>query len=149
MGFIVDTYNEHKEAILYIVCGGFTTLVTWATYALFVWVGLELNVSNILSWICGVSFAFVVNKWIVFESKSLQQTKILKELSMFFSARIFTGIIAWILFPILLWLGMNQVILGTEGMIAKIVVSVVEIALNWVFSKYFIFKKENPEVIAE
>lgn len=149
MGFIVDTYNEHKEAILYIICGGFTTLVTWATYALFVWVGLELNVSNILSWICGVSFAFVVNKWIVFESKSLQQTKILKELSMFFSARIFTGIIAWILFPILLWLGMNQVILGTEGMIAKIVVSVIEIALNWVFSKYFIFKKENPEVIAE
>ena len=149
MGFIVDTYNEHKEVILYVICGGFTTLVTWATYALFVWVGLELNVSNILSWICGVSFAFVVNKWIVFESKSLQQTKILKELTMFFSARIFTGVIAWILFPILLWLGMNQVILGTEGMIAKIVVSVVEIALNWVFSKYFIFKKENPEVIAE
>ena len=149
MGFIVDTYNEHKEVILYVICGGFTTLVTWATYALFVWVGLELNVSNILSWICGVSFAFVVNKWIVFESKSLQQTKILKELTMFFSARIFTGVIAWILFPILLWLGMNQVILGTEGMIAKIVVSVIEIALNWIFSKYFIFKKEDAKVIAE
>ena len=149
MGFIVDTYNEHKEVILYVICGGFTTLVTWATYALFVWVGLELNVRNILSWICGVSFAFVVNKWIVFESKSLQQTKILKELTMFFSARIFTGVIAWILLPILLWLGMNQVILGTEGMIAKIVLSVIEIALNWIFSKYFIFKKEDAKVIAE
>ncbi len=143
MGFINDMLTKYREAVLYVICGGFTTLVTWFTYAVFVWIGLELNVSNILSWICGVSFAFVVNKWFVFESKSLENVTIAKELSMFVGARIFTGVIAWILFPILLAVGLNQTILGTEGLLAKIIVSIIEIALNWIFSKYMIFKKKT------
>ncbi len=142
MTLIKDMLSNHKEATLYVIFGGFTTLVTWATYALFVWAGLGLNESNIASWICGVTFAFVANKWYVFESKSLEHTKVVKELSLFYSARILTGVIAWVLFPMLLWIGMDQVVLGTEGLLAKIVVSVIEIALNWVFSKYYIFKKD-------
>jgi putative flippase GtrA len=142
MGFINDMLTRYREAILYVICGGFTTLVTWFSYAVFVWAGLELNASNILSWICGVSFAFVVNKWIVFESKSLEHGTVLKELGLFVGARIFTGVIAWVLFPILLWIGLDQVILGTEGLLAKIIVSVIEIVLNWIFSKYMIFTKK-------
>ena len=142
MGFVQDMLTKHREAILYVVCGGFTTLVSWFTYAVFVWVGLDLNVSNILSWFCAVLFAFVVNKWIVFESKSLETKKVSIELILFFGARIFTGVLSWILFPILLWIGLDQTILGTEGLIAKIIVTIVEIALNWVFSKYMIFKKK-------
>ena len=143
MGFVQDMLTKHREAILYVICGGFTTLVSWFTYAVFVWVGLDLNVSNILSWFCAVLFAFVVNKWIVFESKSLETKKVSIELILFFGARIFTGVLSWILFPILLWIGLDQTILGTEGLIAKIIVTIVEIALNWVFSKYMIFKKKT------
>jgi putative flippase GtrA len=143
MGFVQDMLTKHREAILYVICGGFTTLVSWFTYAVFVWVGLDLNVSNILSWFCAVLFAFVVNKWIVFESKSLETKKVSIELVLFFGARIFTGVLSWILFPILIWIGLDQTILGTEGLIAKIIVTIVEIALNWVFSKYMIFKKKT------
>jgi putative flippase GtrA len=143
MGFIKDMYMKYREAVLYVICGGFTTLVSWASYALFVWAGMELNLSNILSWICAVLFAFVVNKWIVFESRSTEGKTVAKELSLFFGARIFTGVLSWILFPILLWMGLNQTILGTEGLIAKIIVTIVEIALNWIFSKYMIFKKKD------
>ncbi len=142
MGFVQDMLTKHREGILYIVCGGFTTLVSWITYALFVWVGLELNVSNILSWFCAVLFAFVVNKWIVFESKSLEKKRVSKELVLFFGARIFTGVLSWVIFPVLIWIGLGQTILGTEGLIAKIIVTVIEIALNWVFSKYMIFTKK-------
>jgi putative flippase GtrA len=143
MGFIQDMLTKHREAILYLVFGGFTTLVSWFSYAAFVWVGLELNVSNILSWFCAVLFAFVVNKWFVFESKSLENKTVAKEIVLFFGARIFTGVLSWILFPILLWIGLDQTLLGTEGLIAKIIVTIVEIALNWVFSKYMIFKKKE------
>ncbi len=143
MNLVRDLLTQYREAVLYVVCGGLTTIVTWFSYAVFVWAGLELNLSNILSWVCGVSFAFVVNKWIVFESKSLEHTKLVKEATLFFGARIFTGIIAWVLFPILLWVGLDQVILGTEGFLAKIIVTVIEIALNWVFSKYLIFKRRS------
>ena len=144
MSFIADMYTKYKELILYGIYGVLTTLVTWASYALFVNLGMELNLGNILSWICGVTFAFVTNKWFVFESRSLKTTKVLKELSLFVGARIFTGVIAWVLFPILLWLGMDQMLFGTEGFLAKIVVSVIEIVLNWVLSKYMVFRKKKP-----
>ena len=151
MSFIGDMYRKHKELILYGVYGVLTTLVTWLSYMGFVNIGFELNVCNILSWVCGVTFAFITNKWFVFESRSLAIGKIFKELILFIGSRIFTGIIAWILFPILLWIGMDQSILGTEGFLAKIVVSVIEIALNWVLSKYIIFKKDennqNPTIL--
>ena len=151
MSFISDMYGKHQEAFLYIFFGGLTTLVTWASYAVFVWSGIELNMSNILSWIFGVTFAFIVNKWYVFQSKTTEHKKVAKEATLFYLARIFTGVVAWVLFPILLWIGMDQSILGTEGFLAKIVVSVIEIALNWVLSKYIIFKKDennqNPTIL--
>ncbi|MBE6523509.1 MAG: GtrA family protein [Thermoplasmata archaeon] len=149
MGFITDMYTKYRELILYGIYGVLTTLVTWVSYAIFVNLGMELNLGNILSWICGVAFAFVTNKWFVFESKSLKTTKVLTELSLFVGARIFTGVIAWILFPILLWLGMDQMLFGTEGFVAKIVVSVIEIVLNWVLSKYMVFRKKKPEQTKE
>ena len=125
------TFREHKEVILYLIFGVLTTVVNWLAYAAFVWIGLDINVSNILSWIVGVSFAFVVNKC----------RKVIKEFGSFVGARIFTGIIAILLFPLLYNIGLNQSLFGTDGFLAKIVTSVIEIVLNWIFSKYLIFKK--------
>ena len=136
-------YKDHKEAVLYIVCGGFTTLISWASYALFVSTGIDLNISNILSWVCGVLFAFVVNKWIVFECKSTEKLTILKELGGFIGSRIATGVLAFILFPILLYIGIDQSIMGFDGMVARVITSIIEIALNWVLSKYFVFTHKN------
>ena len=148
----MDFMKAHREAILYVFWGAFTTLVTLASYALFVRAfNVDPNISNILSWVCGVTFAFVVNKWLVFESRTTKARVLLWELGSFFSSRIFTGIVAFILFPILNdWMGLSAIVLdfgflsilfGTSGMLAKIITSVVEIVLNWVLSKYVVFKK--------
>jgi len=145
MGFVKTTMEEHREGILYILFGGMTTVVSWLTYALFVSVGLEINVSNIASWFCAVVFAFFVNKWFVFESRNLETNNILRELGLFFGARIFTGVLSWVIFPLLVMIGLGMTVLGTEGLIAKILVTIIEVALNWVFSKYFIFKKQKTE----
>lgn len=145
-----ELYNEHKEAVLYVFFGALTTVVSLATYSLFVWIGIELFFSNILSWMCGVLFAFVVNKWFVFSSKSIETTTVVKELGSFFSARIITGVLAWILFPILCAVGLGGTFLNTEGMPAKIVTSILEIVMNWLFSKYWVFrKKEKIEPVEE
>lgn len=146
---ISDLYHkimdQHREGIMYIFFGGFTTLISWASYALFVWLGINIDISNILSWVCGVSFAFVTNKWFVFMSHSLAPRTVLREVETFLGSRIVTGVIAIILFPILYSLGLNQSIFGIDGLLAKIVTSVIEIVLNWIFSKYFVFnsKKET------
>ena len=146
---LTELYNKvmgkYREPILYIFFGGLTTIISWVSYAAFVWMGIEINISNILSWICGVLFAFVTNKWFVFTSKDTSAKVVLYELGSFFSARIFTGVIAWILFPILIFIGLDQVIFNTEGLLAKIITSIVEIILNWVFSKYVVFRKNRKE----
>jgi putative flippase GtrA len=142
---IKKTIDDHREAFLYLVFGAFTVLVSWASYAVFVWIGLELNVSNILSWVCAVLFAFVVNKWFVFENRSKEPSVVIKELGSFVSARIFTGIVAFVLFPVLLAVGMDGGLFGIEGFPARIVTSLVEIALNWIFSKYMIFTKKTAK----
>jgi len=138
-----DMFTKYREGILYIVYGGFTVLVSWGTYSLFVMMGIDLNISNILSWICGVSFAFVTNKWLVFESRSLERKVLAKEISSFFAFRIITFIISVITFPILLHIGLNQSLFGVDGLVARITTSIIEIILNYVASKFFVFKRKE------
>ena len=141
---IYDTVmTKYREPVAYVFFGGLTTIVNWLAYMLFVWMGIDINISNILSWVVGVLFAFVVNKWFVFENKSLEFKTVLIEMGAFFGARIVTGVIAIVLFPILYNMGLNQSFLGTDGLPAKIVTSVIEIILNWVFSKYLIFRENK------
>jgi len=134
---------DKREASSYIMFGACTTLISWLSYAFFTWIGLEVNVSNILSWVCGVLFAFVVNKWFVFRCRSTDPRSVFKELGSFFSARIFTGVIAFIMFPTLLYLGLDGQLLGVDGFQARIVTSLIEITLNFIFSKYYIFIKKS------
>ena len=136
---------NNREVMMYLIFGVLTTIVSWASYAAFVWMGIDINISNALSWVCGVLFAFVTNKWFVFESKSTGIKTLVYELGSFFGARIFTGIIAIVLFPILYSIGLNQSLFGTDGFVAKMITSFIEIVLNWIFSKYIVFKKGKKE----
>ncbi len=143
MSGLFDQFAKHREGILYLVYGAGTVLVSWATYAVFVRMGIDINISNILSWICAVSFAFVTNKWFVFRCRSLEKVVIAKELSSFFLFRIVTGIIAAVLFPILVHVGLDQSLFGVEALIARIAVSIIEIVLNYVASKFIVFRKKK------
>lgn len=152
---IIQLLKQYQEIISYLFWGVMTTLVSWATYSLFTFVfkdtvnaisifGVEMSmvvlISNVLSWICAIAFAFVVNKLWVFRSKSWKSNVWLPELWKFISARIITGIVEIGLVPVMVSLGLNQTILGIEGMVAKVAVSVIVVILNYVFSKLFIFK---------
>ena len=137
---IGEFITRHRELVSYAFWGVATTLASLGTYAAFVHFSINSSISNILSWICGVAFAFVTNKLFVFRSKSLERNVVVKEGSLFVGSRIFTGVVAWVLFPVLLWIGLDQDFLGFENMWTKIVTSIVEIGLNWVLSKHLVFK---------
>jgi putative flippase GtrA len=143
MGWIDNFVKEHREGVMYLVCGAWTVLVSWLTYSCFVWAGIEVNASNILSWTCAVAFAFVVNKWFVFSSRSTEKKVLIREIGSFFLARIGTGIVAFLLFPILIYIGMDQGLFNVEGLYARVTVSIVEIALNYVASKFYVFKPQK------
>ncbi|MDR3283225.1 MAG: GtrA family protein [Candidatus Methanoplasma sp.] len=132
--------KKHRESVLYVGCGAGTVAVSWVAYAVFVWAGIDLNVSNALSWICAVSFAFVVNKWVVFRSQSVQKNVLAAEMSLFFLLRILTGAVAIAVFPLLYMVGLDQSFMGVEGFIARVAVSLVEIVLNYLASKFLVFR---------
>lgn len=142
-------YATVLEMVRYLFWGVMTTAVSWLSYAVFAWLGslvffgqetLTVFVANCLSWVLAVLFAFVTNKRWVFHSRSWKREIVLPELGKFVAARVATGIIEIIAVPVLVWVGLNQTVFGIQGMVAKAVVSVVVVLLNYVFSKRFIFK---------
>lgn len=142
---IQELFIKYKEIIMYLIFGVGTTAVNWIIYTVIVVLGREANltIANIIAWVGAVTFAYITNKLWVFESKSWNPKIVWKELGMFLSARIFSGIFEIGLFPVLVWMGMNQSIFGVEGMLAKIVIGVLVIVLNYIFSKLLIFRKKD------
>ena len=68
--------KKYEEIILYLLIGGLTTLVSLGTYYLLVITildpknAIELQIANIISWICSVTFAYFTNRKFVFKSKN-------------------------------------------------------------------------------
>ena len=121
-----------RELVLYVVFGAFTFLVNIVTYFLFESVmGINYLVSNVLAWFFSVLFAYITNRTWVFESKS---PNILKEMSLFFGGRIFSGVVD----TVLMYLFIDVLVLGNT--FSKIVVQIIVIVLNYVFSKLIVFK---------
>ncbi|NLA77733.1 MAG: GtrA family protein, partial [Clostridiales bacterium] len=56
---------KYREILMYLIFGGLTTLVNWATYGVLEkFVGLDMNVCNVIAWVAGVLFAYFTNrKW--------------------------------------------------------------------------------------
>ncbi len=135
---------KYREILSYLFFGVLTTVVSWATYALFVGaLGLPVNTGNILSWVCAVSFAYVTNKLWVFRSRSWAWPTWLKEAAAFFAGRIFSGLVEIGGLPLLMKLGLDQTLFGVEGFAAKVAVSVVVIILNYILSKFLAFRKRK------
>ena len=88
-----------------------------------------------------MTFAFVTNKLWVFQSKSWAGNVIFPELGKFLSSRVATGIFEMVAVPALVAIGLNHNILGIEGMVSKVVVSIAVIVMNYILSKLFVFKK--------
>ena len=153
-GFIGQLINKlfTKEIINYIIFGVLTTLVNWAVYTLFVKLvfpvpsDFQITVSNAVAWVAGVLFAYITNKLFVFESRSFAPLLILRELVSFVAARGITGVLEIFGVPALVKLGLNQDLFGVAGAVAKILVSIIVIILNYVFSKLIVFKRNKNEI---
>lgn len=139
---LITLYKKYREVISYLFFGVATTLVNWVIYAITIkiWPG-RLTLCNTLAWLGAVIFAYVVNKVIVFQSKESSFKAVLRELALFFGTRGITGLVE-IFLPVLLYrLGMDQQILGIEGFLSKVIVSILIIVSNFFFGKFLVFKK--------
>lgn len=139
-----ELYFKHKEIINYLIFGALTTVVSWGTYSLFVkGFGMSVGVGNVLSWVCAVLFAFVTNKLFVFESKTWAPAIAVREFFSFIGARLITGAIEWVGVPYFSTHGLTYPLFGVKGLLSKVVVSIVVIILNYLFSKFLVFIKKD------
>lgn len=139
--------QSKREVIAYLFFGGATTLVSWVVYIIAVQpIGLSIGISNAIAWVAAVTFAFVTNKIWVFQSRKWTRTIVIKEAGLFLNSRIVTGVIEIIGVPLLVFVGLRQTIFGIDGFVARLIVSVLVIILNYVFSKVFVFKAQDPSV---
>ena len=141
LGKLIDRLLT-KEIIVYLVFGVLTTAVNWAIYTVLVrFTGAGITVSNAVAWVGAVVFAFITNKIWVFESRVFRPAVVVREFVSFVAARAATGALEIFGVPLLVKIGLDQKIFGIDGAVAKIIVSVTVIILNYIFSKVFIFRK--------
>ncbi len=138
-----------KEIISYLFFGVMTTLVNFVTYSLLVKFVFDNNpgdsqvtLSNGIAWCTAVIFAFFTNKLFVFESKSFAPLTFMKELLSFVGARIVTGLMETFIPTLLINAGLDGTLFGVKGLIAKLVIAIAVIILNYVFSKLVSFRKK-------
>jgi HAD superfamily phosphoserine phosphatase-like hydrolase len=127
-------YHKNEELWNYLIVGGLTTLVSIVSYALFSKAfHIYYIVSNVLSWIVAVIFAYYTNRWFVFHSKNKNK---LKEFITFTGSRLLT---------LLIDTGLMILFVETmkmNDMVAKLIVQVVIIIANYILSKLFVFKNK-------
>jgi len=137
---IIELYKKHEEIINYLIVGGLTTVVSLASYYLCVLTilnpkdALELQIANIISWICAIIFAYVTNKKFVFTSITENTKDTLKEFSLFAISRIATLLIE------LIFMFISVKILLINDKFAKVIAQIIIIILNYIISKIFVFK---------
>lgn len=166
IGKLVDKFFT-REIVSYIFFGVLTTAVNLLTFYLFKklfisigWEGIlnSLLVSmgwekavdflsdgsdyldaNTIAWVVGVLFAFFTNKLFVFESKNWKPSVAAKEFAGFVGARVLSFVVE----SVMMFLMVS--VLSWNEIVAKIIVGIVVIIINYVFSKLFIFKNKKAD----
>ena len=130
----------NRETAAYIVFGVLTTVINYVVFGVILhFFGTKSTLlANIIAFIVAVTFAFITNKRWVFESRSWSKSALKKEIPSFLGARLFSLALE----ELGLWICLNAGVGASGMMIAKLALAVLVVILNYVFSKFFIFKKE-------
>ncbi len=125
------------EMLLYILFGVLTTVINVLACGFgFERLHWDILVANVVAWVLSVAFAFITNKLFVFKSKSFAAGVFWRELFAFVAARLLSlGVDEygmWYLVDVALW----------NVWVAKVLVNVVVVIINYVLSKLVIFRKK-------
>lgn len=139
MGKIKDILNDKellRHYFIYIVFGVLTTAVDWLSFWLlrnFV-PSLNENISNAVAVVISIIFAYFTNREYVFKSNV---TNKFMEFLKFFASRLFTLGVNVVSFWLLTdFASMNEYI-------AKAIIAVFVVILNYIISKLFVFKNSK------
>ena len=131
-------YDKYKDLIPYFIFGVLTTVVNYVAYWLFAHpLDCGTLFSNAAAWVLAVLFAYVTNRRWVFHSTASGAKEIGREFAAFVAARLGTGLMDMAFMYVFVDL------IGWNDMIIKLVSNVFVVVLNYILSKFFIFKKKE------
>lgn len=130
-------YLKYKEGILYLFFGGVTFFVAMFVFFIFD-SALRINPlsSNFFSWLSGVVFSFFTTKKWVFNSDSKGMQSLVKQMALFGGARLATLTLQ----EVLIYIFVTR--LCFIGLFVKLVTEIINIILNYLASKYVIFRRK-------
>lgn len=124
-----------QEALRYAIGGVGTTLIDFFSYWLFLAIGLNYQVSNIVAMVLTKTSAYLINKFFVFHSKRKSGNELLKEIGLFILTRGLSGVVEHLGLILLVDMVHTGKLFGKAAMIVVITI------LNYFFGKSIVFKK--------
>lgn len=133
-----EYYKKYREGITYLISGGIATFLNIGVFALLTYMfKINYGISNIIAIIVSIIFQYISNKFIVFESKRNTFKENVKEFVSFISCRAITMIMDQAMMTI----GVEK--LGINELVMKVIVNIIVIIVNYIFSKLIVFKKKE------
>ena len=135
---LLALWRKYRSILAYLIVGFCTTVISVVVYTLCSHLlHLPTAASTVIAWTVSVSFSFVCNKMIVFESKSLAPRVVAKEAASFFACRIAAGVFD------LAFMVVTVDLLKLNDMVMKIISNAIVIVANYITSRFVIFKKHG------
>ena len=128
------------EVFRYFVVGVCTTSLNLLCFWLFSSkLGLNALISNVLAWVISTMFAFVTNCFFVFRVRPGGSGEFFRFMLGFFGERLFTlGVEEVLILVFITWLKLPK-------MPVKFVTTCITIALNYLISKFIVFRRKEEE----
>jgi len=133
----ISWYNKLRQIIKYLFFGLLTTFVNVISFYIMDKIGLNVYVNNFIAWCLSILFAFITNKLFVFESISKNIKTVFREFCSFSSFRLLSLVIDMVG----MYLCIN--IFSISNLFSKIIMNIIVIILNYIFSKIFVFKNKS------
>lgn len=137
-----STLNERHlwDIFTYVFFGVLTTLINILVFAIVTKLGANWMIANFLAWFLSVLFAFVTNKLWVFESHTTNLPSLCWEVVKFFAARIASLAIDYACMFVFIQ------VCNWSNMVAKLLTQVIIVAVNYLLSKFIIFKNKPSDI---
>lgn len=144
METILALLRKYKELIKYGFWGAVATVVNIGTFHVcYDLASLSNTASNLIAWLAAMLVAFVTNKLFVFESRNQTFKQNIQEFVSFAGFRLVSEVFD---LGIMIW---AVDMMHMNAMLWKVIANVIVIALNYLFSKFIIFKKSGNQKAAK
>jgi putative flippase GtrA len=129
--------EKKREMIQYIIWGVLSATLNVGLFQILILGSVDYRIANLITIIVVKIFCYVTNKFFVFRTPYEGLKVLLKEMLAFIFARGVTSVLDYVGVLVLVEL------FKCQEMFSKCVMAVVVVVVNYLFSKFFVFKKKR------